>query len=302
MIFNIQRFSLHDGPGIRTTVFLKGCPLSCQWCHNPESADINPEITYFAEKCAGCGNCARACPSFCHIFGEECEKEHIHIYLRTGCTRCGRCVSACRYGALKVSGEEKTVGFILNEVMKDAVFYDNSGGGVTLSGGEPLFQADFSYALLRSFKASGLHTCVETSGYGNFDDLERLAEYTDIFLYDIKETDAERHKIYTSAGNTEILENLRGLERINAAVILRCPVIPGINDRDGHFAAIGNLTRSLKNILHVDVLLYHPTGISKYARLGRTPPPLSREVPAKNEAENWAETLRRYCAVPIVLL
>ncbi|MDR3147537.1 MAG: glycyl-radical enzyme activating protein, partial [Treponema sp.] len=264
LIFDIQRFSLHDGPGIRTNVFLKGCPLDCAWCHNPESKDPAPELAYYPGKCILCGACAGACPKGLHRLGEEG-----HSLTRAACTRCGACAEACVTGALALIGRSISAGEALAEVKRDDVFYRSSGGGMTVSGGEPFFQGEFTLALLRLAKGAGLHTCVETSGAAPFELLREAAPLTDLFLYDVKETDAERHRIFTGAPNAVILDNLEKLDRLGSPTILRCPVIPGCNDREDHFRGIGAIAGRLGNIRGIEIEPYHPLGISKAEAIGK---------------------------------
>ena len=261
-IFNIQRFSTSDGPGIRTTVFLKGCPLSCIWCHNPESQKVAYEILYAKDKCTGCRACAAVCENKAHIFSEDG-----HIYNRDLCTGCKSCTSGCYSGALSYAGEEVSAESVMEKVIRDIPFY-REGGGMTLSGGEPLMQYEFSLELLKKAKENGIHTAVETSGYyiGN---LYEAAKYTDLWLYDIKLTDEDEHIKYTGVSNKIILENLRYLNDSDAEIVLRCPIIPGINLNDEHFEKIAELSYSLSSVKCVQFLPYHPLGIDKMKNLGR---------------------------------
>ena len=226
MITAIQKFCINDGPGIRTTVFMKGCPLNCIWCHNPETKSFSPEMFYDVTKCIGCRACLKACPIGCHSFDQQ------HHYDRENCTYCGRCVKACATQALELSGKELSVEEIIEEVMKDKIFYDNSGGGMTLSGGEPLAQPSFTLSLLEQAKNKGLHTCIDTCGFAPEAYIRQIAPYVDIFLYDYKETDPVRHKEFTGVTNERILSNLRLLDSLGANIILRCPIIPTKNDNE----------------------------------------------------------------------
>ena len=261
-IFNIQRFSTSDGPGIRTTVFLKGCPLSCIWCHNPESQKVASEILYAKDKCTGCRACAAVCENKAHIFSEDG-----HIYKRDLCTGCKSCTSGCYSGALSYAGEEVSAESVMEKVIRDIPFY-REGGGMTLSGGEPLMQYEFSLELLKKAKENGIHTAVETSGYyiGN---LCKAAKYTDLWLYDIKLTDEDEHIKYTGVSNKIILENLRYLNTSGAEIVLRCPIIPGINLNDEHFEKVAELSSSLSSVKCIQFLPYHPLGIDKMKNLGR---------------------------------
>jgi pyruvate formate lyase activating enzyme len=260
VVFDIQRFSVDDGPGVRTTVFFKGCPLRCKWCHNPESQSKERCVAYYEQKCLHCGACAQLCD--CHSV-----KDGEHTLDRTRCLRCGKCVEACFNGALELLGEEMTAEQVLAEVCKDEVFYRNSGGGVTFSGGEPLMQPDFLMELLQLSKQRGLHTCIETCGFAPPSVLRRVAPLVDLFLFDLKETDAQRHLELTGAPLAPILSNLQLLQELGASVILRCPMIPTVNDRQEHLDAIAALASGMENVLSVEVMAYHTLGISKYRAL-----------------------------------
>ena len=262
-VFNIQKFCINDGPGIRTTVFLKGCMLNCAWCHNPESKSSRPQIMLYTSKCIGCGECVKTCKQGAHSFLKSGE----HIIDRASCIACGECVYNC-VGAIELCGEEKSVGEVIAEVLKDSSFYKNSGGGMTLSGGEPFMQHEFSLELLKEAKENRLHTCIETCGYVSKDILERFVPYVDIFLWDIKESDEDRHMEYTGVSNRQILDNLHYLDECGASVILRCPIIPGYNYRDEHLCFIGELAESLGCVMRVEVEPYHPMGASKSEALG----------------------------------
>ena len=262
-IFNIQKFSINDGPGIRTTVFMKGCPLNCLWCHNPESKSRKTEIFFDARKCVGCRSC-EVCPYGCHVFTDT-----EHIFNREKCAACGKCAAECYTDALELVGTEKSVEEIIAEVMKDEAFYENSGGGMTLSGGEPMFQFDFTYELLKRAKENGLHTCIETCGFAKWEQYEKIADLVDIFLFDYKETDPGKHKEFTGVTNELILENLKKLDEKGCKTVLRCPIIPGLNDTDEHFTGIAKTANSLRNVLEINVEPYHPLGKGKSEMLGK---------------------------------
>ena len=263
MVFDIQRFSIHDGPGIRTTVFLKGCPLSCVWCHNPEGVSAEPELSFIAGKCIGCGVCLSACRSGAHSMrGGE------HMLDRSRCQGCWECTRQCCTRALECVGRDVTVGEVLEVVLRDRSFYETSGGGMTLSGGEPTQQADFSIALLAEARREGLGTAVDTCGWAPWEKLERMIPLTDLFLFDIKETEPERHREWTGVPLGPILENLRRLHADGARIRLRCPIVPGYNDRPDHFAAIASLARELAGIEGVELMPYHRLGEGKLDRLG----------------------------------
>lgn len=293
-IFNIQRFCVNDGPGIRTTVFLKGCPLNCLWCHNPESKSPNPELFFNPEKCVGCRRCEAACPESCHSFGEGG-----HIFDRGACTVCGRCAAVCPEGALEIVGRRVSTKEVMAEVLRDRVFYSGSGGGLTLSGGEPLYQYDFSLELLKMAKENGLHTCVETSGFVTQEKIIKIAAYTDIFLYDCKETDPVRHKEFTGVSNTQIIDNLFCVDKMGAGIILRCPIIPGYNDRQEHLENIGRLAEKLENIRQIEVEPYHPLGKSKAFLLAKEYAPGDLESPDEKTVTEWIRAISAHTKVPV---
>ena len=262
-VFDMQRMSIHDGPGIRTTVFLKGCPLRCVWCHNPESILPEPQLTFTPALCVGCGECLRRCPNNAHDIANGA-----HRLDRSRCARCLACVEACCGNALRVVGREMTVDEVVAEVLRDNPFYEESGGGMTLSGGEPLAQAAFTQGLLRAAREHGLHTCLETSGFGATDDALALVPLVDLFLFDIKDTDPTRHRTFTGQSNTRILENLRRLDAAGASIILRCIMIPEVNLDDTHLKAIASLAGSLRGLRGVDVMGCHALGQGKRPQLG----------------------------------
>jgi pyruvate formate lyase activating enzyme len=294
VIFEIQRFSIHDGPGIRTTVFLKGCPLSCRWCHNPESQDAKPEVFFTANKCIGCLFCVRICERKCHRIENK-----VHIYDRRACLRCGACAKECSPQALEMAGREMTVEDVIAEVRKDQPFYDHSGGGMTVSGGEPTMQFAFTKELLETAKRAGLHTCLETCAYAAKEKVLKLQPLTDLFLYDIKETDSARHREYTGVPNEKILANLSALSAAGAAIVLRCAIVPGFNDRPDHFAAVAKLADSLKGVQAVEVLPYHPLGISKSQRLGKTPSLANVQSPTDETVRDWIAAIQAGTSKPV---
>ncbi|MFI5382201.1 MAG: glycyl-radical enzyme activating protein [Tepidisphaerales bacterium] len=263
-IFNIQRYSLHDGPGIRTTVFLKGCPLRCWWCHNPESQDPRAEIVYVAGRCAHCDACRAVCPSHEPVFDRATDPD------ADRCSRCGQCVDACPTDARQYVGRETTVEHLMAEVIRDEVFWDESGGGVTISGGEPLVQSEFVVAMLTALRRRGIHTALDTSGFAPREALLATAPVTDLYLYDIKLLDARLHELYTGVPNRLILDNLAALAQIHHNLWIRVPIIPGINDSPDELAAIARLARSLPAVKQVNLLPYHNTACHKFGRLGRT--------------------------------
>lgn len=255
--------SIHDGPGIRTTVFLKGCAMRCAWCHNPEGLTPNPQLSFAPALCIGCGGCVGKCPNGAHIMaGGE------HRLDRSRCKLCFACVEACCSKALEIVGKEMTVEEVLAEVVRDKPFYDESGGGMTVSGGEPLAQFEFTTNLLSGARDRALHTCLETSGFSSKGDVAALVPLVDLFLFDVKETDPEGHRAFTGQSNDVILGNLQRLDAAGAAIILRCVIIPEVNLRDVHLEAVAKLARSLRNGRGVDIMGYHPLGEGKRQRLG----------------------------------
>ncbi len=256
-----MRFSLHDGPGIRTTVFLKGCPLRCPWCHNPESQEIAPSLMLFEERCLGCGDCAAACPSGAIPDGGGAARP------TAACLRCGACAETCPAEARQLCGREMTVAAVVREVERDLAFFEESGGGVTLSGGEPLAQPAFAEALLAAFHERRIHTALDTSGFAARETLLRIARAADLVLYDLKVLDAARHEEHTGVPVAPIIENLQALAATGRPVIVRYPLVPGVNDAVEDVDALACLLLRL-GLRRVDVLPYHRIGIDKRRRLG----------------------------------
>jgi pyruvate formate lyase activating enzyme len=261
VIFNIMRFSTQDGPGIRTTVFFKGCPLSCWWCHNPESQRLQPELLYLEERCRHCGDCVTACPQ--HAI------EQVNGAVRTSalCRRCGQCAEVCQAEARQIAGRRLTVGELVAEIERDLVFFEESGGGVTLSGGEPLAQPRFVSALLAACRDRGIRTVLDTSGYAPSSVFLDVALAADLVLFDLKLMDPLKHKQYTGVSNRRILGNLKELVARGRPVIVRIPVMPGINDTDDEIRQFARYLAELP-ISQVELLPYHHIGAGKYKRLG----------------------------------
>jgi pyruvate formate lyase activating enzyme len=279
IIFNIQRFSIHDGPGIRTTVFLKGCPLRCWWCHNPEGQATARELVLREERCIGCGRCQRACTS-----GAGADE----------CILCGDCVQACPAEAREIAGRVMTVEQVMAEVAKDIVFYDQSGGGVTFSGGEPLAQPDFLYPLLQKCREMEIHTSVDTSGFAPAETLDKIGTSVDLFLYDLKLMDDEKHRRYTGVSNGLIIKNLEELSRRRHNIIVRVTIVPGVNDDEDNISKLGEFVASLAHPPQVDVLAYHKMGLEKYKKLKRAYRLPETQSPTEEKMAEIAATLRRF--------
>jgi pyruvate formate lyase activating enzyme len=267
LIFDIRKYTLHDGPGVRTTVFFKGCPLSCLWCCNPESQASRPELVWVAERCLGCDLCLAECPAGALKTADAGAK----AVDRERCERCGRCAERCPGEALNLIGRWVTVGEVLAEVMRDALYFESSGGGLTLSGGEPLAQPDFAAELLRRYKheEKGESTAVETCGHVAWPVFERIAAEVDLFLFDIKHMDPAAHRRLTGRDNRLILENARRLAQAGRALVIRLPLIAGINDPRENLEATADFARSLPGVTRIDLLPYHRLGEPKYRRLER---------------------------------
>lgn len=289
-IFDIQRFALHDGPGIRTTVFLKGCPLVCKWCCNPESQEMKEQLAYDSTKCKDSLECVSVCKP-----GAHSSLFRYHRFSRSTCTNCGDCANVCSNNALKFYGYRKTSDEILDEVLKDRDYFRNSGGGLTLSGGEPLHQILFTTEILKKAKAENIHTCIETAGFADREKIEAIAPYTDLFLYDYKITDEKQHLKYTGVSNQKIIENLALLAGLKKEIVLRCIIVPGVNDNEQHFRAIANLSNKYANISKVELMLYHDYGSHKFAPLGMeywSDAPASSTPKAKGE--EWLAAIMRF--------
>ncbi len=292
-LFNIQHFSLDDGPGIRTVVFFKGCPLDCAWCHNPESKKSTPELSFFEDKCILCGACEATCTNGVHLI-----KNGKHTLERQKCTACGKCAELCAPSALEIIGRRWTIDEVMEDISKDDLFFTD-GGGVTFSGGEPFAQFDALLELLKRCKQKGYSTCIETSGYTDEKKLNAVAEFTDLFLYDFKESDPESHKKYVRGDLNRVAYNLSVLDSLDARVSLRCPIIPDVNFRDSHAKAIAELASAHPCIKEIQLMPYHPLGISKSRQLGEKPDFSDEKFLEKKELDDFYKIIRAHTSVPV---
>ncbi|MCB8959586.1 MAG: glycyl-radical enzyme activating protein [Ardenticatenales bacterium] len=290
LIFDIKKFAVHDGPGIRTTVFFKGCPLSCWWCHNPEAMSPKPELVLFETKCIGIGSCFQVCPQGAH----ERLPDGSRVYHRDLCLLCGECVEACYADALVMEGREVTVEEVMVELRKDIPFYENSAGGITLSGGEPTYQHEFVLALLKQCKAEGLHTTLDTAGQTPWRIFAELLPYVDLVLYDLKQIDDRKHQEYTGVSNRMILDNLARLGTSGVAIVIRMPIIPGLNDAREDIEGAARFLSGLAGISHVDLLPYHKLGEAKHARLGNEYRLSHLETPEPEQMNEIAGWMRAF--------
>jgi len=288
-VFNIQRCSIHDGPGIRTTVFIKGCPLRCDWCHNPESLDGAPEVAITEKKCLSCGACIEECPE------SKGERPARGADWDDGtCRHCGACAEACPGEARELIGEPRAVADLVAEIERDRPFFEASGGGVTFSGGEPLCHPTFLAACLEACREKGLHTAVDTSGFASKKVIRDIAGLADVLLYDLKHMDPVAHKRHTGVDNQRILENLQTLSEEGASIWIRFPLIPGFNDADENLEAMAAFVNALPNPHPLFVLPYHSIGVDKYRRLGKTGPDINYRSPSEDEIEAVVERLRSH--------
>jgi len=261
-IFDVKRYAINDGPGIRTAVFFKGCPLKCSWCHNPEGQNALPQLMFRANRCKGFNECIQVCPQGAISWVEG------SVTNWNTCDDCGKCAEVCKAGGREMVGRLEQVHNLMEEIEKDVVFYDQSGGGVTFTGGEPMLQREFLHQMLLACKEREIHTTVDTSGYASWERFELIYPLTELFLYDLKLMDETKHKHYTSVSNRMILDNLRKLSREKAHIVVRMPLIPGINDDDENIIASAEFLAGLPFLDGVELMPYHEIGLAKYQALG----------------------------------
>lgn len=267
LIFNVQKYNMYDGPGVRTLVFFKGCPLRCKWCANPEGLERKYQIMFKSDSCINCGACVSVCPASIHFISKELKHE---MHRNIDCIGCRKCENACTESALSIVGEVKTVSELMEIIKEDVMFYDVSGGGVTLGGGEVLMQPEFATNLLMTCKQEGINTAIETSGYAKLESILKVAQFTDLFLFDIKHVDAQRHYELTGVHNERILENLKELLKRRYNVKVRMPLLKGINDKRDEIESVIEFLmpfREYKNFKGIDLLPYHKMGVNKYTQL-----------------------------------
>lgn len=300
MVFNIQRFSIHDGPGIRTTVFLKGCTLSCFWCHNPEGRRKVPEIQFYPDRCIACLECVTKCVNDAHVF-----RDNLHVYLRNLCVGCGLCVETCYSEALMKTGNLMTVDAVMEEILRDRLFYDTSEGGVTLSGGEPVLQPEFSLEILQRCKDEGLHTAIETCGNYAWREVEPLLPFTDLIMMDLKHLDEARHREITGASNKKVLENASHFAKTDKPIIFRTPVVPSVNDNEEDIRAIAGFIKELADervaqsngtgspsAIQYELLAFHRLASDKYKSLGLEYKARDFQPPSKEKMEQLVMVAR----------
>jgi pyruvate formate lyase activating enzyme len=289
LIFDLKHYAVHDGPGIRFNVFFKGCPLHCLWCHNPEGIPFQPELMLMPNRCAHCGDCIRSC-----YYGALSQtSEEVVLADRSRCTLCGDCLEACQREAIAIAGKQMSVGEVLAEAEKDRIFFEQSEGGVTLTGGEPVAQPAFAESLMEKLGKQGIHVALDTSGYAGQEVFLRLASKADLVLFDLKVMDPAKHRRYTGVSNDLILNNLKALDKLGKPVWVRLPLIPGVNDDNENLEATANFLSRLKSVKMVNVLPYHKGGVEKFYRLGRDNELVVYEPPSEERVEAIMESFRK---------
>lgn len=302
LIMNVQKYNIYDGPGVRTMVFFKGCPLRCNWCSNPEGFERKYQVMLKESSCTDCGACVPVCPV--GILNLSKENSKLEVMRNIDCIGCGKCVEACPESALSIAGEVKNISELLKVVEEDRMFYDMSGGGVTLGGGEVLAQPDAAANLLRACKNEGINTAIETSGFANLDTVLKVAEYTDLFLFDIKHIDTHRHFELTGVHNGLILKNLEELLRRKYNVKIRMPLLKGINDSQDDIEGVIRFLipfRDYENFKGIDILPYHKMGVNKYNQLGMDYPVIG-DPKLNNEDLNRIETWFKKYDLPVKVI